>query len=280
MCRRSGPGSEGAPLKVENVREWNWQLLNGTLIRRFAYSFSLTCALPPGSSESLDLLFVAGWCGGVHRERSLLGYLPPTISSILPATIPVGGPGGGGVSLTFLGSHFGVSPPRAVCSSQSATGETCESTKHDLDSLAGYLRGSSANGLSHTPNLLPCSSLAWTSGSSIRLRVDLNASTADVLYLQQVLSDQVRGNGLLGRFICVVRVKRYPRNVVCCCSHRRRRPGGKWGSYRCSRQRIVFGRSISFSCCSVPSGALGMCTREAWHMSCMRALSALCMRLL
>ena len=214
----------------------------------------------------------------MHRERSLLGYLPPRISSILPATIPVGGPGGGGVSLTFLGSHFGVSPPRAVCSSQSA-GETCEGTKHRVDSLAGYLRGSSASGSSHTPNLLPCASLAWTSGSSIRLFVCLHVSRTNVLYFQQGLSDKVRGNGLLGaRFIGVVRVKRYPRYVVCYCSHRRRRPGGKWGSSRCCRQRVVFGRSISFSCCGpafVPDGVLGMCAREQWRL---RTLSALLMR--
>ena len=275
MCCRSGPGSEGAPVKVENVREWNWQLLNGTLIRRFAYSFSLTCALPPGSGESLDLLFVASWCGGVHRERSLLGYLPPRISSILPANIPVGGPGGGGVLLTFLGSHFGVSPPRAVCSSQSATGEICEGTKHHVDSLAGYLRGSPASGSSHTPNLLPCASLAWTSGSSIRLLVCFHVSRTNVLYFQQGLSEQVRGNGLLGaRFIRVVRIKRYPRYVVCYCSHRRRRPGGKWGSSRYCRQRVVFGRSISFSCCGpafVPDGVLGMCARQTCRL---RALCA------
>ena len=177
ICDR-GPGSEGEPVKVTNIREYNWQLLNGTLIRRFTYSFSLTCALPPGSGESLDLLFVAGWCGGVHRERSLLGYAPPRVSRILPATTPVGGPGGGGVLLTFLGSYFGVSPPNRVCSSP-PTGETCEDEGHNVGSLAGYLRGTSADG-SHSANLLPCSSLVWTSGSPMCVYVGLVLIAGDL----------------------------------------------------------------------------------------------------
>ena len=47
-----GSGSEGERVKVWSVREYNWNLINGTLVRRFSYSFSLTCAVPPGSGES------------------------------------------------------------------------------------------------------------------------------------------------------------------------------------------------------------------------------------
>jgi len=47
-----GRGSEGERVKVWSVREYNWNLVNGTLIRRFSYSFSVTCAMPPGSGES------------------------------------------------------------------------------------------------------------------------------------------------------------------------------------------------------------------------------------
>ena len=47
-----GRGSEGESVKIWGDREYNWNLINGTLIRRFSYSFSLTCAMPPGSGES------------------------------------------------------------------------------------------------------------------------------------------------------------------------------------------------------------------------------------
>jgi len=143
----------GAQVSVWGVREYSWLLLNGTLLRRFAYSFSFACALPAGTGASLDVFVLAGGCAGARREQSLLGYAAPQIASILPASVLVKGAGGGGVLLTFLGASFGVSEPSlsaASAASVTAGGDgTCAAAPAatssekagNTDAFAAYLMG-------------------------------------------------------------------------------------------------------------------------------------------
>jgi hypothetical protein len=162
---QSRQGGEGERINVWNVQEYTWALINSTIIRRFSFSFSLTCALPPGSGESLDFLLVAGWCGAVFRERALLGYSPPVITSILPASVAVGGPGGKGVLLTLLGTGFDVSNPAGVCHrmQDKDIGVCKEEDLKNSKNFAAYVRDSSVPG--KHGNVQACSSVTWTSGS-------------------------------------------------------------------------------------------------------------------
>ena len=164
---KGGTGAQGERIRISNVQEYKWHLLNGTLIKRYSYSFSLSCALPPGTGESLDFLFVAGWCGGMYREPSLLGYSGPRITSIVPASVPVSGTEGGGVKLTILGSAFGVEAPAggACRNAQARVGQgLCENgAKGDM--FAVYLRDMSVEG--GGGNMQACTTVDWTSDSSV-----------------------------------------------------------------------------------------------------------------
>jgi hypothetical protein len=194
----------GAQVSVGGVREYKWLLLNGMILRRFAYSFRFACALPAGTGASLDVFVLAGGCAGGRREQSLLGYAAPQIASILPASVLVKGAEGGGVLLTFLGASFGVSEP-----SLSAASAACEKAGN-TDAFAAYLKGVGARdggvgggvavggggGGAGGGSLVPCSSVQWTSDSSVECALAsvprVSAATAIV-----VVSGQAGSGGRL-----------------------------------------------------------------------------------
>lgn len=63
---------------------------------------SLQCSLPAGDGTNRDVQLVAG---GQSSNRLSINYLPPTISSISPASAPTSG----NVMITIYGSNFGLS---------------------------------------------------------------------------------------------------------------------------------------------------------------------------
>jgi len=145
----------------------------------------------------LDLLFVAGWCGGVYRERGLLGYVPPRVESIVPSSVTVSGAGGAGILLNVHGSGFGVAAPVGECSSslRMRAAGTCEGgSLVNNDEFAGYL-SDTTNGRNNG-RLQPCDSIEWTSDSSISCAVSSIRSMASATVLIKIHGQQGSG-GLL-----------------------------------------------------------------------------------
>jgi hypothetical protein len=59
VCGR-GRGAEGAAVEVGDVREYQWAMINGTIVRRFSYSFRSSISLQPWH-VSLCVLIKHAW---------------------------------------------------------------------------------------------------------------------------------------------------------------------------------------------------------------------------
>lgn len=148
----------------------------------------------------LDLLFVAGWCGGVHRERGLLGYSPPRVEAIVPSSVSVSGAAGAGNLLTILGSGFGVAAPIGQCHGGLRTKAAISCGGVPLvntDEFAGYLRDapSAENGYDGG-KLQACDKVEWTSDSSISCAVSSIPAMASASAIV-VIHGQEGSGGLL-----------------------------------------------------------------------------------